>query len=222
MVAAEVRSGEQVELAFLDAVLRCQGRMDGRRGQSTLCRHFAIPHRATWPPADAARRRNRATFIASAVALLGIGLTVNGAVAEEGHLLGDLLALGMTVLASATLVIIRTNRTIPMLPAAAISALSSAALVFPLAAPWQAGGTDLFCLFMFGTTQFGEGLLLITLGTRLVSATRSALWGSAEIPIACVWVWLAFGEIPSAMACLGGLVVMAAVSADTLFGRPEQ
>jgi drug/metabolite transporter (DMT)-like permease len=81
--------------------------------------------------------------------------------------------------------------------------------------------TDLFYLFLFGTTQFGLGLLLITLGTRLVSATRSALWGSAEIPIACLWVWLAFGEIPSAMGGLGGLVVMAAVSADILLKRSE-
>jgi drug/metabolite transporter (DMT)-like permease len=132
-------------------------------------------------------RASRATLMASTAALFGIGLTVNGAVAE-GHLFGDLLAFAMTVLASATLVIIRANRTIPMLPAAAISALLSAALVFPLANPWEASRTDMLSLFLFGTTQFGLGLLLITLGTRLVSATRSALWGSAEIPVACVWV----------------------------------
>jgi drug/metabolite transporter (DMT)-like permease len=139
----------------------------------------------------------------------------------EGHLFGDLLAFMMTALVSAMMVLIRNNRTIPMLPAAAISALSSAALVFPFADPLGANRTDMLYLFLFGTTQFGLGLLLLTLGTRLVSATRSALWGSAEIPIACLWMWLAFREIPSATACLGGLVVMASVSADILLKRSE-
>ena len=98
----------------------------------------------------------------------------------------------------------------------------SAVLVFPFADPWAATGTEMLYLFLFGTSQFGLGLLLITLGTRLVSPTRSALWGSAEIPVACAWVLLAFGEIPSAMACLGGLVIVAAVSADILLKRSER
>jgi drug/metabolite transporter (DMT)-like permease len=165
-------------------------------------------------------RESRITLLASVVALLGVGLTVDGAVVE-GHLFGDLLAFAMTVLVSTMMVIIRINRTIPMLPAAAISALSSAVLVFPLADPWAASGSDMLDLFLFGTTQFGFGLLLLTLGTRLISATRSALWGAAEIPLACVWVWLAFNETPSAMACLGSLVVMASVSADILLKRSE-
>jgi drug/metabolite transporter (DMT)-like permease len=77
----------------------------------------------------------------------------------------------------------------------------------------------MLCLFLFGTTQFGLGLLLLTLGTRHLSATRSALWGSAEIPVACIWMWLAFGEIPSVLASLGGFVVMTSVSADILLKR---
>jgi drug/metabolite transporter (DMT)-like permease len=165
-------------------------------------------------------RESRTTLAASTVALLGVGLTVDGAVVE-GHLFGDLLAFMMTALVSAMMVLIRNNKTIPMFPAAAISALSSAALVFPFADPLGANRTDMLYLFLFGTTQFGLGLLLLTLGTRLVSATRSALWGSAEIPMACIWMWLTFGEIPSAMACLGGLVVMASVSADILLRRSE-
>ena len=62
----------------------------------------------------------------------------------------------------------------------------------------------------------GLGLLLLTLGTRLISATRSALIGSLETPLAPIWVWLGFGEIPPLMTCVGGAVVMAAVAADML------
>ncbi len=118
-------------------------------------------------------RESRTTLAASAIALLGVGLTVDGAVAD-GHLLGDLLAFVMTALVAAMMVIIRNNKNIPMLAPAAISALSSAALVLPFADPWAASRTDMLYLFLFGTTQFGLGLLLLTLGTRLVSATRSA------------------------------------------------
>jgi drug/metabolite transporter (DMT)-like permease len=64
--------------------------------------------------------------------------------------------------------------------------------------------------------SLGLGLLLLTLGTRLISATRSALIGSLEAPLAPVWVWLAFGELPPLMTCAGGAVVMAAVAADML------
>lgn len=52
-------------------------------------------------------------------------------------------------------------------------------------------------LMLFGMAQFGLGLLLLALGTRLISATRSALIGSLELPLAPVWVWLAFGATPS-------------------------
>jgi drug/metabolite transporter (DMT)-like permease len=65
--------------------------------------------------------------------------------------------------------------------------------------------------------QFGLGLLLLTLGARLISAARSALINALEVPLACIWVWLAFGEVPSAASFAGGAIVMAAVVADLVF-----
>jgi len=74
-------------------------------------------------------------------------------------------------------------------------------------------------LALFGAAQFGLGLLLLTLGTRLISATRSALIGSLETPLAPLWVWLAFGEVPPLMTCIGGAIVMAAVAADIVLNK---
>ena len=59
-------------------------------------------------------------------------------------------------------------------------------------------------------------LLLLTLGTRLISATESALVSAIETPLAPLWVWLAFAEIPPSTTILGGLIVMAAVAAHVL------
>lgn len=66
-------------------------------------------------------------------------------------------------------------------------------------------------LALFGITQFGLGLLLLTLGTRLVSATESALIGTLEVPLAALWVWLAFAATPQWSTLAGGAVMIAAV-----------
>jgi drug/metabolite transporter (DMT)-like permease len=160
-------------------------------------------------------RESRVTLIASAAALAGVVLTFDGAL-PAGRLLGNVLALVMTILISAMMVIIRTHRDTPMLPAACLSAFAVALLVVPVASLSAGVGPNLIYLVLFGTAQFGLGLLLLTLGTRLISATRSALIGSLEAPLAPMWVWLAFGEIPPVMTCVGGAVVMAAVAADML------
>ncbi|MCB8823148.1 EamA family transporter [Microvirga rosea] len=58
-------------------------------------------------------------------------------------------------------------------------------------------------LALFGTLQFGLGLLLMTIGARMISATNSALIGSLENTLAAVWVWLAFSEVPTFAAWIG-------------------
>jgi len=163
-------------------------------------------------------RERRTTLLASGVALLGVVVTVVPALGA-GHLLGDLLALLMTLLISAMMVVIRHHRSVCMLPASALSAFLCALVVWPFSEPAAATGLNFFYLFLFGTTQFGLGLLLLTLGTRLVSATRSALIGALETPLAPAIVWLALGEVPALMTCLGGAIVLAAVAGDLLATR---
>lgn len=157
-------------------------------------------------------RESWATLVASTAALLGVVVMVGGAV-TEGHFFGDLLAFGTTLCMAVMMVIIRKQRETPMLPAACLSAFLSSFAVWPLAAAGNTRPTDMGYLALFGTTQFGLGLLLLTLGTRLVSATESALMGALEAPLAPVWVWLAFNEIPSPATLTGGVIVMAAVTA---------
>ena len=159
--------------------------------------------------------------MASTVALLGVVVTVVPALGS-GRLLGDALALLMTLLISAMMVVIRHHRDICMLPAASLSAFLCSLLVWPLAEPASATGWNFFYLVLFGTTQFGLGLLLLTIGTRLVSATRSALIGALETPLAPAIVWLALGEVPPLMTCVGGAIVLAAVVGDLLFTREKR
>jgi drug/metabolite transporter (DMT)-like permease len=165
-------------------------------------------------------RERWTTLAASGVALLGVVVTV-GAAAGSGRLFGDVLALVMTILISAMMVVIRRHRAVSMLPAAALSAFLCAVVVWPWADPASATGWNFVNLILFGTTQFGLGLLLLTLGTRLISAPRSALIGALETPLAPALVWLAFGEVPSLATAVGGAIVLAAVVGDLLVTKEQ-
>jgi drug/metabolite transporter (DMT)-like permease len=158
------------------------------------------------------------TLAASVFTLLGIGIMVSGS-AIEGHLIGDLLALSMTVCMAMMMLIIRQQQQTSMLPAACLSALLCPLVVWPFTSPLAIGTGDMLNLFLFGTTQFGLGLVFLTLGGRLVSATENALINTLETPLAVAWVWLCFGEAPSATSFLGGIIVMAAVAAHVWHGN---
>jgi drug/metabolite transporter (DMT)-like permease len=158
------------------------------------------------------------TLAASLLALAGVGIMVGGAV-TEGHLVGDLLAFGTAVCMAIMMLILRQQQATPMLPAACLSALLCPLLVWPFCTPFTVGAGDMLELFLFGTTQFGLGLALLTVGGRWVSATENALLNALEAPLAVAWVWLCFAETPSGTSVVGGIVVVAAVVAQVLLGN---
>lgn len=160
-------------------------------------------------------RSSPATLGACAVAFGGVAITV-AAGAGEGHPLGDALALIMTLLMAACFVIARRSRGIPMVPSACLAALFAAGTALPFAHVWPIAADQLAALVVFGVTNMGLGLILVTAGSKLVPAVESALIGSLEAPLAPLWVWLAFGETPLLTTVIGGALVMAAVLAHVL------
>lgn len=165
-------------------------------------------------------RVDRVTLLATFAALAGVAVMAGPAGAGR-RLPGDLLTLGMVVLMSVVMVLIRRNPGVSMIPALGLSAFLCSLLVLPLAQPLSVDGADLVLLALFGTSQFGLGLLLLALGTPLVSATRGALIGTLQTPLAPLLVWLGFGEAPSAATLAGGAIVMAAVTVDIAAPRRQ-
>ncbi len=153
------------------------------------------------------------TLSATIAAFAGMAIMAGPAVAS-GHFLGDLLAFAMAVLMALVIVLIRRKRGVNMVPAVCASALLCALIVWPFASPLQVDAEEFGLLALFGVSQFGMGLLLLALGTPLVSATRGALLGVLQAPLATLWVWLAFAEQPAVVTLIGGAVVLAAVLAD--------
>jgi drug/metabolite transporter (DMT)-like permease len=148
----------------------------------------------------------------SLVALLGVGVMTGGAI-QAGHLVGDLLALGMTLTFAMTMVLMRRGggRQVSMMPAGAIMCFLTALAAAPFARLGPVARLPMAHLLLFGTCQMGLGLVLLTFGMRRVPATRAALIGLLDTPLAPLWVWLAFSEVPPLPTLLGGAIVMAAV-----------
>jgi drug/metabolite transporter (DMT)-like permease len=151
----------------------------------------------------------RRAAAAMAIALLGVALMVGGP--GSGGIIGIGTSLLMTFAFAAGIVITRHRREVSMAPAICLSQL----LVFVVAAPFADAGSvtrrDLGFLVLLGVGQMGLGLAFLTVGARLLPPAEVALITLLEVVLGPLWVWIADGERPAAIALAGGAVVVFAV-----------
>jgi drug/metabolite transporter (DMT)-like permease len=176
---------------------------------------------ATGPFATAAlawvwlRERPRwQTLVAMAVAFCGIVIIVGGA-GGRSDVIGIALACFMMAVIAAMTVVVRRHKGTPMVAAAALSNFLGSVVSLPFAdSITSVTSAQLLTLAMFGVFQVGLGLSLFMLGSRYLPSGQAALIGTLETPLMPFWIWLAFQEIPTARALIGGAIVLAAVVAD--------
>jgi drug/metabolite transporter (DMT)-like permease len=158
-------------------------------------------------------RITRRAGLAMAIALLGVALMVGGP--GNGGSLGIGFSLVMTLAFAGSIVITRHRRDISMAPAICLSQLLIVLVVGPFAHPSTVGERDLVLLVLLGVGQMGLGLVLFTMGTRLIVASEVALITLLEVVLGPFWAWVAVRETPAAMTIVGGAVVIAAVILQT-------
>ena len=156
--------------------------------------------------------------LSSLIALAGVAVMVG--LGGDGGLIGDLLAVGMTLSMAVAMVVARRFPDMPFLQASCLSALLSGLISIPFGAPLSVSSHDLVLLALFGVTVFSVGLPLFTLGARLLPPIETALIGALDAPLAPLWVWLAFRETPSPATLIGGAIVFAAVGLHLVLGSP--
>ena len=162
------------------------------------------------------------TLLASLLAFVGIVITVSGA-SGVGDYRGIGLAVAMMLAISLMTVVIRRHRETSMLAAVALSNVLGSLASLPFAyGNVLVAQADLVTLALFGFCQVGMGLTLFTLGSRLMPSGQASLIATLETPLMPFWVWLAFQEVPSARALIGGALVMGAVIADIVADRPAR
>lgn len=154
-------------------------------------------------------RPTRTVVIASLAAFCGVLVIVSGSLGDTA-LLGDALALFMTVMMAGSMVIFRRY---PETTAALPNALSSvvllpAALIF--GAPFAAPSAELPILIAFGLV-FAVASVTLSEGARRLPSGETALLSTLEMPLAPILAYLILAETPTAQVLAGGLIILISV-----------
>ena len=153
------------------------------------------------------------TWAAIVVALAGMAIIFAGSLGGSG-LLGDLLAAGTALCMAGSLVIIRANPKISMLPALALSGFAVALVALAMADPFDATWRDIGLSVTMGVVQQAFAIGLYVTAARYLPPAESGLVGLVETILGPFWVWLAIGEAPGEPALWGGALVLAALAAN--------
>jgi len=147
-------------------------------------------------------------------AIAGVAIIVQGSFGEL-NLRGDLLALWMTIVMAILMVIYRRY---PATPAAGPAALSSLLLLPPailFSNPFAIPLYDFLVMAAFGLI-FAIASVTLAEGMKRIPAGETALLSALETPLAPLFGWMFFAEIPASTTFLGGAVILFAVLATQI------
>jgi drug/metabolite transporter (DMT)-like permease len=154
-----------------------------------------------------------ATWAAIAAVIAGVAVMVSDSIDGNVSMIGNALALVISVSLALATVIIRRYAQVRMTPASCLSTIIAACLSALLAGGYAVSARDMGLLFAFGALNLGLGLAFFVTGVRLVPSAVAALIGTLETVLGPVWVWLVHGETPSPRTVVGGGIVFAALIA---------
>ena len=103
-----------------------------------------------------------------------------------------------------------------MLSAVCVGCLVAASLSALFVTDYALTPGDLWISVYLGVFQVGVGFTLMVLGTRFVPAAQVGLLALVEPVLAPLWVWLGFGETPTAATLLGGAIIFSAIVASRI------
>lgn len=163
----------------------------------------------------------RATWIAIAVACLGILVMVREGL-EAGAMAGNLSALGSALGFAAFTITLRWGKLDDMMPAVMLGGLFSVALgALVLAARGETMWVpprDIAVAMAMGAVLLATGMVLYTLGSRVVPAAELTLLSMVEVMLGPVWVWLVLNETATPATFAGGAILLAAIAGNALSG----
>lgn len=166
------------------------------------------------------------TWAAIALAILGI-LVMVGSGLDAGALAGNLAALLSAAGFALFSVTLRWGRAGDMMPAVVIGAALSMAA--GLAGGMVSGqpvlalpAIEIALALALGAVILAGGMVLYTLGSRVLPAADLTLMSLVEVMLAPVWVFLALGETASPATFAGGAIVLAAVVLNAVAGAQRR
>ena len=142
----------------------------------------------------------------------------------SGSLLGDGLAVSSGMFVATHVVFLRMikdgNLRDVLLASHIIAAVISIPFVFLY--PPELSAASVGPILFMGIVQQGMASLFFAYGIKRVSAVKAILTCTVEPVFNPVWVLLIIGEQPSALALVGGAIILAAVLSSTLIGKQRE
>jgi DME family drug/metabolite transporter len=162
------------------------------------------------------------TIVALTLAVAGILVMVYDSV-SRGNWLGDVLALlsaiGFSVFAIALRASKSTNSSLPVVFLGGMFAFVLAfAMCLFTGVGFEIPLMEILLALALGAFLLGIGMVLCTLGSRVVPAAELALLCMTEVVFAPVWAWLLLAEVPHASVFLGGSIVIFAIVLNAVTG----
>ena len=165
------------------------------------------------------------TWAAIGLAVFGMYLMVREGLAI-GALAGNIAALLSATGFGAFSVCLRWGKVNDMLPVSMLGgvfAMAVAAIVLTLQGETVTVSTwDMGMALLIGAVILALGMVMYTLGSRVIPAAELTLLSMVEVLLAPVWVFLLLGETASTATFIGGGVLLAAVCLNAIMGAREQ
>ena len=163
----------------------------------------------------------RATWVAMLLAVAGIVVMVANGIAE-GRMAGNVSALASAFGFAVFTIALRWGKLEDMLPAvflAGVFTFLTAAVVCQVNGKGYAiPPGDIGIALALGLFQVGMGLVVFTIGSKVVPAAELALLSMTEVLLGPLWVWLFLGETADIETLVGGSILMLAIAANALTG----
>lgn len=165
------------------------------------------------------------TWAAIGLAVFGMYLMVREGLAI-GALAGNIAALLSAAGFGAFSVCLRWGRVGQMLPVSMLggvfSVIVAGAILITRGEPIVVSGWDTGVSLTIGAAILALGMVMFTLGSKVIPAAELTLLSLIEVLLAPIWVFLFLGETASAGTFVGGGVLLAAVCLNAIMGAREQ
>ena len=162
-----------------------------------------------------------ATWISMMAALVGIVIMVWEGI-SIGRIIGNVAALISALGFAIFTISLRWKKLEDMLPTvflAGLFAIIIAGALCQIKGYWlDVPKRDIWIALALGVFQVGAGLILYTLGSKVVPSAELALLSMTEVVFGPFWVWLFLGETAGVYTLLGGMILLIAIASNALSG----
>jgi drug/metabolite transporter (DMT)-like permease len=170
---------------------------------------------------------HKLTWVATVVALCGVGIIVQDSL-SFGGLLGDVMALVCAICTAAAFTIIRASGK-NVATSLAVGSLLSAIIAFTffdvnlagLSHQSAFGMSAWFWVCLNGLIVIPLSSSLIANGPRFLPSADVSMFFLLETILTPVWIWMLFAEVPSNAVLFGGAIVIVTLVAHSLWRLRE-